>query len=151
MRSRLGPFAGSAFAIYWSGGLVSNIGTWLQNVVGSVFVYERTGSALAVGLLNFATFAPMLLFSVFGGVISDRFDRRLVVVVTHLFSLAAASALAVLSVLGTLEPVHVVVTAFVLQTSWTLAKPSVSAMLPSWRPGSSAQRPSRPISIVIVS
>src|SRR2546430_2716630 len=117
VRSRLGPFAASAFAIYWSGGLVSNIGTWLQNVVGSVFVYERTGSALAVGLLNFATFAPMLLFSVFGGVISDRFDRRLVVVVTHLFSLAAASALAVLSVLGTLEPVHVVVTAFVLQTS----------------------------------
>ena len=134
MRSRLGPFAGPAFAIYWSGGLVSNIGTWLQNVVGSVFVYERTGSALAVGLLNFATFAPMLLFSVFGGMISDRFDRRLVVVVTHTFSLVAASALAALAVLGTLEPVHVVVTAFVLQTSWTLAKPSVSAMLPALVP-----------------
>ncbi|HYK99346.1 MAG TPA: MFS transporter, partial [Candidatus Acidoferrales bacterium] len=134
MRSRLGPFAGSAFAIYWSGGLISNVGTWLQNVVGSVFVYERTGSALAVGLLNFATFAPMLLFSVFGGMISDRFDRRLVVVFTHLFSLAAASALAALAVLGTLEPVHVVVTAFVLQTSWTLAKPSVSAMLPALVP-----------------
>src|SRR5205823_15097033 len=68
---------------------------------------------LAVGVLNFATFAPMLLFSVFGGVISDRFDRRLVVVVTHVFSLVAASALAALSVLGTLEPAHVVVTAFV--------------------------------------
>jgi len=134
VRSRLGPFAGSAFAIYWSGGLVSNIGTWLQNVVGSVFVYERTGSALAVGLLNFATFAPMLLFSVLGGMISDRFDRRLVVVVTHAFSLVAASGLAALAVLGTLEPLHVVATAFVLQTSWTLAKPSVSAMLPALVP-----------------
>jgi MFS family permease len=134
MKSRLGPFAGAAFTVYWSGGLVSNVGTWLQNVVGSVFVYEHTGSALAVGLLNFATFAPMLLFSVLGGMISDRFDRRLVVVVTHLFSLVAASVLALLAVAGRVEPVHVVVTAFVLQTSWTLAKPSVSAMLPALVP-----------------
>jgi len=60
MRSRLGSFAQCAFTVYWSGGLVSNIGTWLQNVVGSVFVYDRTGFALAVGLLNFASWAPML-------------------------------------------------------------------------------------------
>ena len=131
VRARLGPFAGAAFSVYWTGGLVSNVGTWLQNVVGSVFVYEHTGSALAVGILNFATFAPMLLFSVLGGIISDRLDRRAVVVVTHVFSLATASALAALAAAGSVEPVHVVVTAFLLQTSWTIAKPSVSAMLPA--------------------
>jgi len=134
VRSRLGPFAGSAFTVYWSGGLISNIGTWLQNVVGSVFVYEQTGSALAVGLLNFATFAPMLLFSVLGGMISDRFDRRLVFVVTHVFSLAIAGTLAVLASTGQVTSIHVVVTAFLLQTAWTIAKPSVSAMLPALVP-----------------
>lgn len=134
MRSRLGPFAQSPFAVYWCGGLASNVGTWLQNVAASVFVYDRTGSALAVGILNFAAFAPMLLFSVAGGVISDRFDRRVVVVVTHVVSFVIASALAVLTIAGAANELHVTATAFLLQTSWTLAKPSSSAMLPALMP-----------------
>jgi len=59
--ARLGPFGQRAFAVYWAGGMLSNVGTWIQNVAGSVFVYELTGSALAVGLLNFATFLPLLV------------------------------------------------------------------------------------------
>jgi MFS family permease len=134
MRSRLGPFAQSAFAVYWSGGLVSNIGTWLQNVAASVFVYDRTGSALAVGILNFAAFAPMLLFSVTGGVISDRLDRRVVIVVTHVISFIISAALALLTIAGMATELHVIATAFLLQVSWTLAKPSSSAMLPALMP-----------------
>ena len=131
MRSRLGPFAERAFTIYWAGGLISNIGTWLQNVVASVFVYDRTGSALAVGLLNFASWAPMLLFSVWGGQISDRFDRRVVAIVTQTVSLVVSAALAVLAITGHANEYHVAVTAFLLQTSWTIAKPSVTAMIPA--------------------
>jgi len=131
MRSRLGPFAQTAFSVYWTGGLVSNIGTWLQNVVASVFVYDRTGSALAVGLLNFASWAPMLLFSVSGGQISDRFDRRIIVIVTQLVSLVVSAGLAVLAISGNANEYHVAITAFLLQTSWTIAKPSMTAMLPS--------------------
>ena len=131
VRSRLGPFDSSAFAIYWSGGLVSNIGTWLQNVVASVFVYDRTGSALAVGLLNFAAWAPMLLFSVYGGQVSDRFDRRIVAIVTQSISLVVSAGLAVLAIGGSANEYHVAITAFLLQTSWTIAKPSFSAMLPA--------------------
>ena len=134
MRSRLGPFAYAAFTVYWSGGLVSNIGTWLQNVAASVFVYERTGSVLAVGILNFAAFTPMLLLSVTGGVISDRFDRRLVVVVTHAISFVISAVLAVLAIAGAANELHVMATLFLLQTSWTLAKPSSSAMLPALVP-----------------
>jgi MFS family permease len=136
MRSRLGAFAHGAFTVYWSGGLVSNIGTWLQNVVASVFVYDRTGSVLAVGILNFAAFAPTLLFSVTGGVISDRFDRRVVVAVTHVISLVISGALALAAIAGTVNEAHVIATAFLLQTSWTLAKPSSSAMLPALMPRS---------------
>src|SRR5258708_14546288 len=43
----LGPFAHRAFAVYWAGGLLSNIGTGLQNVPGSVFIYYRTGAAVS--------------------------------------------------------------------------------------------------------
>lgn len=131
MRTRLGPFARTAFTVYWAGGLVSNIGTWVQNIVASVFVYDRTGSALAVGLLNFAAWAPVLVLSVAGGVISDRFDRRAVAIVTQTASLLVSAVLAVLALTGSVNEYHVAVTAVLLQISWTLAKPSVVAMLPA--------------------
>lgn len=131
MRSRFGPFAETAFAVYWTGGLVSNVGTWLQNVVASVFVYDRTGSALAVGVLNFASWAPMLLFSVWGGKVADRFDRRIVGMVTQGVSLVIAAVLAILALTGNVNEYHVAATAFALQLSWTIAKPSFTAMIPA--------------------
>jgi MFS family permease len=131
---RLGPFRHAPFTAYWLGGMVSSSGTWLQSVAGSVYVYDRTGSALAVGILNFATFLPILLFSVWGGQVSDRFDRRAVVVVTHALSALATLALAIGIGLGISNEIHVVATAFLLQTAWAIAKPSLQAMLPDLVP-----------------
>ena len=128
-RRRLGLFGQGPFAVYWTGGFLSNVGTWLQAVAGSVFVYDRTGSAFAVGILNFATFIPIVLFSVPGGVISDRFDRRAVVIVTQVISGLLGLGLAFLMFAGAATEVHVIATAFALQTSWAIAKPSLTAML----------------------
>jgi MFS family permease len=129
VRRRLGLFGQGPFAVYWTGGFLSNVGTWLQAVAGSVFVYDRTGSAFAVGILNFATFIPIVLFSVPGGVISDRFDRRGVVIGTQVISGVLGLGLAVLMFAGAATEVHVIATAFALQTSWAIAKPSLTAML----------------------
>ena len=134
MQSRFGPFARLPFTVYWTGGLLSNVGTWLQAVAGSVFVFDRTGSPLAVGILNFATFAPVLLFSVTGGVLSDRLDRRVIVIATHVFSLLVSTVLAVLTFSGSVTELHVIVTAFLLQTSWAVAKPAMVSMLPALVP-----------------
>ena len=109
--------------------MVSNSGTWLQSVTGSVYVYDRTGSALAVGLLNFATFMPVLLFSVWGGSISDRFDRRAIVIVTHVASLVVGVGLGVAAARGAASVLVVMVAAFLLQTAWSIAKPSLTAMI----------------------
>ena len=131
---RLGPFRHRPFALYWAGGLLSNLGTWLQTVAASIFVYQLTGSALAVGLLNFAGFVPILLFSVAGGLVSDRFDRRRVVILTHVVSTVAAGGLAALTLSGSVDQVDLVVTAFVLNTAYAIAKPSLTAILPSLVP-----------------
>src|SRR5437867_4625460 len=130
-RRRLGLFGQAPFAVYWIGGFLSNVGTWLQAVAGSVFVYDRTGSAFAVGILHFATFLPILVFSLPGGVISARLDRRAVVILTQLISLVLGLALALLTFAGAATEVHVIVTAFALQTSWSIAKPALTAMLPA--------------------
>jgi MFS family permease len=132
--ARLGPFGHRAFAVYWVGGMLSNIGTWVQNVAGSVYIYDRTGSAFAVGLLNFATFLPILLFSITGGVLSDRFDRRTIVVATQTLSLLLASTLALTVASGGGSELQVIATAFALQTSWSIAKPAMIAILPALVP-----------------
>jgi MFS family permease len=132
--NRLGPFRHRPFAVYWAGGLLSNLGTWLQAVAGSIFVYQLTGSPLAVGVLNFAAFLPILLFSVAGGVISDRFDRRAVVISTHVVSLALAAGLAAFTFAGWVTDVHLVAVAFALNTAYAVAKPAIIAMLPSLVP-----------------
>lgn len=132
--SRLGPFRHRPFAIYWAGGLVSNLGSWLQAVAGSIFVYQLSGSALAVGLLNFAGFLPIFLFSIAGGVVSDRVDRRRVVIVTHVVSGILAAGLAVITFAGIAREVHLIAVFFALNTTYAMAKPSLIALLPGLVP-----------------
>ena len=131
---RLGPFRHPAFAVYWTGGFVSNIGTWLQTVAASVYVYQLTGSTIAVGILNFASFLPIFLFSILGGVVGDHFDRRVVVIVTHGVSGVLASILALIALAGAPSELAVIVIAFLLNTSYAVAKPALVSILPATVP-----------------
>ena len=135
IRTKLGPFRHTPFTIYWSGGLLSNIGTWLQAVAGSIYVYQLTGSEFDVGLLNFMSFLPILLFSVVGGVLSDRFDRRMLVAVTSVIAGVIAAGLAFLTFAGQAAAVHVMITAFAINTAYAFAKPALSSQLPDLVPG----------------
>lgn len=131
---RLGPFRHRPFAVYWAGGFLSNLGSWLQTVAGSIFVYQLTGSAFAVGLLNFAGFLPIFLFSIAGGVVSDRFDRRRIVIATHVLSGAIATLLAVLTFAGAVSEAVLIVAFFAINTAYAIAKPSIIALLPGLVP-----------------
>jgi len=131
---RLGPFRHRPFTVYWAGGFVSNLGSWLQTVAGSIYVYQLTGSALAVGLLNFAGYLPIFLFSIAGGVMSDRYDRRRVVIWTHVVSLVIASALAVLTFAGRADELTLVLAFFAINTIYAIAKPSTVSLLPGLVP-----------------
>lgn len=135
-RSRQSPFRTRSFRWYWFGGLVSNTGTWLQNVSGSVYILDQTHSTLLVGVLNLATFIPVFLFSVPGGVLADRFDRRLIVVVTSLLSLGVGAAETICAATGTLSAWALIGMAFCLGSSYSVSKPAMTAMLPAIVPDS---------------
>src|SRR5262249_20031954 len=60
-------FANRNFRLFFTGQLISNTGTWLQNVAQGVLVLRLTGSSLMVGVANAALFVPVLLLSLFGG------------------------------------------------------------------------------------
>ncbi|HEU0164238.1 MAG TPA: MFS transporter [Thermomicrobiales bacterium] len=83
------------FRRYWSSQAVALAGTWMQNTSASLVVLSLTSSALLIGAINVISALPLLLFSLFGGVVADRFDRRKILMTTQsllgLISLVYAS------------------------------------------------------------
>jgi MFS family permease len=115
------PASGGMFAalsnrnyrIYVSGSFISNIGTWMQRVAQDWLVLELSGgSALAVGITTALQFLPMLLLSAYGGLIADRFDKRLILKVTQIWMALCAAGLGVLAVTGAAVTWHVYLIAF---------------------------------------
>lgn len=88
------------YRLYTIGQGVSLTGTWLQNAAQAWLVLQLSHSAAALGVLGFWTFGPYVALGVVGGVISDRFDRRLTLIGTQSASLILALALAALTWAG---------------------------------------------------
>lgn len=124
-----GPLRRRDFAIYWWSGIVSSPGNWASNVVASVLMFSLTGSPFMVGVVNFATFIPNLLFSLPAGSLGDRVERRRMIVVTQSAALLVAVAMAVLSGLGELTPALLVLTCFLLGTANAFTKPPMLALI----------------------
>jgi MFS family permease len=102
------------FQLFFSGQLISLIGTWMQSVAQSWLVYRMTGSALLLGSVGFASQVPVFLFSPLGGIAADRFNRRYVVITTQVASMLLAFVLAALTLLGKIQVWHVFVLASLL-------------------------------------
>jgi MFS family permease len=113
------------------GGVFSNSGTWLHAVTSSVLMLELTGSPFMVGVLNFANFVPILAFSLMGGVVADRLDRRKVVIACSLISAVLGSVITGLAIASRVTPAALVAISFLLGSCYSFAKPALSAMLPA--------------------
>lgn len=74
------------FFIIWSGELISSIGSGLTAFALAVYVYKTTQSATYVSLVTLCAFLPTILLSPIGGVLADRFDRRLLMIIGDSFS-----------------------------------------------------------------
>lgn len=105
--TRLGAFRHRDFRLFWSGQLVSLIGTWMQSVGQSWLVLELTGSPFQLGLVNALQFTPILLLSPVGGALSDRLGKRRILLVTQAAMMLQALVLAVLVRSGHVRYWHV--------------------------------------------
>src|SRR5262245_35026275 len=70
------------FRLFWSGQVVSNTGTWAQSIAQAWLVLRLTDSPLALGTVTMLQALPVLLLSLFGGVIADRFPKRRLLLIT---------------------------------------------------------------------
>ncbi len=83
------------FRLFWTGALLSNVGSWMQTTALAWYVFLLTHSAFWVSFVTFANLFPMVLAPI-GGVVTDRFDRRAILAWTQSTMLVLASALALL-------------------------------------------------------
>ncbi|CAN5725977.1 MFS transporter [soil metagenome] len=92
------------FRVFWIGALLSNTGTWIQNVTVPFVLYELTGSAAWTGIATFGQFIPAAVMGPLGGSIADRFHRRSVLLVTQTVMAVLALALWALWEAGLARP-----------------------------------------------
>jgi MFS family permease len=85
------------FQLFFSGQLISLIGTWMQTVAQSWLVYKITKSPLLLGSVGFASQFPVFLASPLGGIVADRYNRHRVVIATQTASMVLAFILAALA------------------------------------------------------
>ncbi len=118
------------YRIYLAGSFVSNIGTWMQRVAQDWLVLELSGgSAAAVGITTGLQFLPMLLLSPFGGLVADRFDKRLILKITQLWLALCAATLGVLAITGFAVTWHVYLLAFLFGIGTAFDNPTRQAFV----------------------
>ncbi len=113
------------FRLFATGQVISNTGTWMQRVAQDWLVLELThGSGTAVGIATGLQFLPLLLFSLWGGMIADRYSKRIVLMFTQSAMGALALVLGVLAVTGVVRPWHIYLLAFGLGMATVVDNPT---------------------------
>lgn len=117
------------FRLFWTGQMISLIGTWMQTTGQAWLVLQLTKSAWALGIVGALQFLPVLLFSLFGGVLADRLPKRTVVFFTQSSAMLLATALWLLVVTGTIQLWHIFVLATLLGITNALDMPTRQAFV----------------------
>lgn len=119
------------FRILWFGACTSSIGTWMQKVAQSWLVLELTDSASYLALDAFLAELPILLFTLIGGVVADRRDRRKLLLASQVIQMSTAFALAGLVLAGRVEIWHVLALSFLSGTGQAFGGPAYQSLIPS--------------------
>ncbi len=112
--SSLRSFRHRNFRILFAANFVSNIGTWAQGVAQAWLILELTNSGSYLGIVTALQFAPTLFFSISGGKIADKFNKRKVLVLTNLTGAISALSVGTLVLLDLIQIWHVMFFAFLL-------------------------------------
>lgn len=129
--SRFGALASPKYRTYWLGSLSSVSGSQLVLLgMGWVIVDTLQGSPLALGMVGGATAVPTILVNLFGGVLADRLNRRVLIMVTSLVTALLFTMLTVLDVTGALRIWHVVAISAGLGLVYGVDWPTRNAFFP---------------------
>jgi MFS family permease len=96
------------YRLYFTGQSISLIGTWMQHVALSWLVYRLTGSVFLLGLIGFTSQIPTFILSPFTGVLTDRFNRHRIMILTQVFFMIQSLAMALLVLFNLIHVWHII-------------------------------------------
>lgn len=119
------------FRVLWFGACTSSIGTWMQRVAQAWLVLELTDSAWYLALDAFVGEAPLLLFTLIGGVVADRLDRRLLLLMSQVVQMTCAFTLAALVWFDVISIWMILTLSFVSGCAQAFGGPAYQSLIPS--------------------
>lgn len=136
-RTNLSLLRDRDYGPFYAGKVLSNSGVWMQNLAAAVLMYELTGSAFMVGMVSAFQFTPAFVLALPSGAMSDRFDRRRLLMVGRVISGVAITVLGALVLAGgaaTTRPAVLLAAMLIAGIGWTLSQPAMMALVPNLVP-----------------
>jgi predicted MFS family arabinose efflux permease len=119
------------FRLMWIGACTSSIGTWMQIVAQGWLVYRLSHSAFLLALDQFLGGIPIFLFSLIGGVIADRVERRKILLGSQYVQMTTAALLTILVATGRVHVWHILCLSFVSGFAQAFGGPAYQALIPT--------------------
>jgi predicted MFS family arabinose efflux permease len=119
------------FRLMWVGACTSSIGTWMQIVAQGWLVYRLSHSAFLLALDQFLGGIPIFLFSLIGGVVADRVERRKILLGSQYVQMATATALTILVAAGVVHVWHILCLSFISGFAQAFGGPAYQALIPT--------------------
>jgi MFS family permease len=133
LSSRSGAFRALSypnFFWFWTSYFVSNVGSWMQSVAQGWLLFDLTSSPLYLGLFSSLRMVMLLCFFVLGGLMSDRWERRKVMLCIQCISALTALGLALLVSFNAIQVWHIFVLGAITSTTWAFEQPVRQALIP---------------------
>jgi MFS family permease len=119
------------FRVLWLGAFTSTVGNWMQEVAQAWLVFDLTKSSFYLGLDDFLGQLPILLFTLIGGVIADRQDRRHLLLGSQFVQMTTAFILAGLIFWRVVRVEHILLLSFLAGVGQAFGGPAYQALIPS--------------------
>jgi predicted MFS family arabinose efflux permease len=118
------------FRLLWIGAFLSTTGTWMATVAQGWVVLNMTNSPFLLGVDGFLSTGPMLVFSLFGGVVADRVERRKIMLLSQYLQMSFAFILAALIFSGNVKVWHIFILSFLTGSAQSFSGPAYISLLP---------------------
>src|SRR5579862_6163576 len=119
------------FRLMWFGACTSSIGTWMQIVAQGWLIYRLSHSAFLLALDQFLAGIPIFLFSLIGGVIADRVERRKILLGSQYVQMASAEILTILVTMGVVHVWEILCLSFISGLAQSFGGPAYQALIPT--------------------
>ena len=132
---RLGAaFTYPAFRNLWTAAFTSAAGTWMQRFAQQWLIFELTGSAFYLGLDAFVGAVPLLLFTLIGGVVADRYDRRRLLMASQVMQMTCALVLTALVLTDSVRLAYILALSFATGLAQAFGGPAFQSLIPALVP-----------------